>query len=87
MRSFFRCLGGGFLRNLPLLAGGGILLLFSFIFGQRVLRYISYSLFIAYLLSCSFQAVYALSAKGAAVQGEKAAEERAPAAQDRKDRR
>ena len=62
--TFFGSLGRGIVHNLPLLIGGGVLLLIGVLAEQRILRYLGYSLFIAYVLSCTIQAFYGISAKG-----------------------
>ena len=61
--SFFSGLFHGIVRNLPLLAAGAVLLIIGLIFDARILRFISYSLFLAYFLSCSVQALYGISSK------------------------
>ena len=65
MRSFIKGFGGGLLGNLPLLFGGGICLLCSFVFDLLPLRLIAVSLFLAYALSTTFQGFFGLSKKGA----------------------
>ena len=61
--SFFSGLMRGIVQNLPLLLAGGLLLAIGWIFDVQPVRFIAYSLFIAYLLCCSFQAFYGLSSK------------------------
>lgn len=68
MRSFFSGFGAGVLRNLPLLLCGLVLLGLSFPTGMRALRFLSYSLFISYVLSAFIQAFFGVTSRGAGMR-------------------
>ena len=62
--SLFKGFFKGFSLNLPLLIGGVVLLIVGLAADVRLCRLLSYSLFLAYALSASVQAVYGVSSNG-----------------------